>query len=172
MTGNPEYPLMLTSPGDGAKTYRLKQDVALEFTSCYQRREVITLTDAELLQAYKDTGLEPEDIKAMYETVSSVGAPLWRIKELSDADKNERLIVLPCKVGDTVWEFKYGCTIGPDDLCYIPSKACGNCKSLTCSIVPRKVIDIADAALLTRRWGKTIFRTCEEAEATLGGDTE
>ena len=30
MTGNPEYPLMLTGPGDGAKTYRLKQDVTLD----------------------------------------------------------------------------------------------------------------------------------------------
>jgi len=30
LTGNPEYPLMLPSPGDGAKTYRLKQDVALD----------------------------------------------------------------------------------------------------------------------------------------------
>lgn len=111
------------------------------------------------LAAYEDTGLEPE---AISETIQYFNV-------LVEADNEGRLIVLPCKVGDTVWEFKYGCTIGPDDLCYVPSKACGNCKSLTCSIMPRKVIDVADAALLTRRWGKTIFRTREEAEAALGG---
>lgn len=93
-----------------------------------------------------------------------------KLADYEDAEEQGRLIILPCKVGDTIWEFKYGCTIGPDDLCYIPSKACGNCKSLTCSIAPRKVIDVADAALLTRRWGKTVFRFREEAEAALGGD--
>lgn len=90
--------------------------------------------------------------------------------DMLKAEVEGRLIVLPCKVGDTVWEFKYGCTIGPDDMCYVPLKACGNCKSLICSIMPRKVKDVADAALLTRRWGKTVFRSREEAEAALGKD--
>lgn len=126
------------------------------------------------LAAYEDTGLEPDEVLRQNEKLLCMdfhqAIKTDRLVEIVKAEREGRLIILPCKVGDTIWEFKYGCTIGPDDLCYIPSKACGNCKSLTCSIAHRKVIDVADAALLTRRWGKTVFRFREEAEAALGGD--
>lgn len=41
---------------------------------------------ADRLAAYEDTGLDPE-----------------RVAELAQAEKDGRLVVLPCKVGDTVW---------------------------------------------------------------------
>lgn len=47
------------------------------------------------LAAYEDTGLSPEDVKAMYETVEAVGAPLWKIKELWDAEQAGQLLRLP-----------------------------------------------------------------------------
>lgn len=72
------------------------------------------------LAAYEDTGLEPEEIAKLqlaYEampkgvTTSVVydtcfGVPLEKIKKLLSADKDGRLVVLPCKAGDTVWKTK------------------------------------------------------------------
>ena len=81
----------------------------------------------ERLAAYEDTGLEPEEIndlasvreispeaeyainkqadniierldKLLHQTDDDA-----RLRELAEADKAGRLVVLPCKVGDTVW---------------------------------------------------------------------
>ena len=42
---------------------------------------------------------------AMYDALKSIEGivPFDRLLELALADKEERLVVLPCKVGDTVW---------------------------------------------------------------------
>lgn len=60
----------------------------------------------ERLAAYEDTGLEPEqceNAKAIIESAFSDDASkAERIRELLKADKDGRLVVLPCKVGDTV----------------------------------------------------------------------
>lgn len=68
------------------------------------------MTDFELLAAYRDTGLEPEEIKdlelkvATLETIEKMydglGHPDY-LRELVQAEKNGRLVVLLCKVGDT-----------------------------------------------------------------------
>ena len=62
------------------------------------------------LKAYEDTGLTPEEIKApfMEDTMinlaaQALGVEHRRIRELAEADKDGRLVMLPCKVGDTVW---------------------------------------------------------------------
>ena len=60
----------------------------------------------ERLAAYEDTGLEPEqceNAKAIIESAfSDDTSKAERIRELLKADKDGRLVVLPCKVGDTV----------------------------------------------------------------------
>lgn len=62
------------------------------------------------LAAYEDTGLTPEEIKAPFteDTMINLAAQVLgvepsRLRELAEADKDGRLVVLPCKVGDTVW---------------------------------------------------------------------
>lgn len=59
------------------------------------------------LLAYKNTGLTPEqceNAKAIIESAfSDDTSKAERIRELLKADKDGRLVVLPCKVGDTVW---------------------------------------------------------------------
>lgn len=64
------------------------------------------------LAAYEDTGLYPESVEAlklsmMGKAISEItefdGLPIDRLRELAEADKNGRLVVLPCKVGDTVY---------------------------------------------------------------------
>lgn len=62
------------------------------------------------LLAYKNTGLtseQCENAKAIIESAfSDDTSKAERIRELLKADKDGRLVVLPCKVGDTVWRIK------------------------------------------------------------------
>ena len=69
----------------------------------------------ERLKAYEDTGLTPErcaefaraDAGGRYIVMRDAEqAGVDRLRELADADKDGRLVVLPCKVGDTVWRIK------------------------------------------------------------------
>ena len=50
---------------------------------------------ANRLKANEDTGLEPEEVA--------------RLRELAEADKDGRCVVLPCKIGDTVYTVQEIC---------------------------------------------------------------
>ena len=67
-----------------------------------------------LLRQYLDTGLTPEEVlpkdkadeialKLMCLADLESLCSYTRLRELAEADKDGRLVVLPCKVGDTVW---------------------------------------------------------------------
>lgn len=67
------------------------------------------------LAAYEDTGLEPEEAEAckvalMGKTLAEIkeieGLSIERMKELAKAEAEDRLLILPCKVGDTVYLIK------------------------------------------------------------------
>lgn len=64
------------------------------------------------LKAYEDTGMYPESVEAlklsmMGKAISEItefnGLPIDRLRELAEADKDGRCVVLPCKVGDTAY---------------------------------------------------------------------
>ena len=62
------------------------------------------------LAAYEDTGLTPEEIKAPFTedaminlAAQALGVEHSRMRELAVADKDGRVVVLPCKVGDILW---------------------------------------------------------------------
>lgn len=64
----------------------------------------------ERLAAYEDTGLTPEEIKDLLTedaminlAAQALGVEPSRLRELAEVDKDGRVVVLPCKVGDTVW---------------------------------------------------------------------
>ena len=64
----------------------------------------------ERLAAYEDTGLTPEEIKDPFTedaminlAAQALGVEPSRLRELAEVDKDGRVVVLPCKVGDTVW---------------------------------------------------------------------
>lgn len=68
------------------------------------------------LAAYEDTGLTPESVEAlklsmMGKAISEIkefdGLPIDRLRELAEADKDGRLVVLPCKPGDTVYKISW-----------------------------------------------------------------
>lgn len=72
----------------------------------------VTAAHCPLLREYLDTGLEPESVEAlklsmMGKAISEIkefdGLTIDRLRELAEANKDGRLVVLPCKVGDTVW---------------------------------------------------------------------
>lgn len=65
------------------------------------------------LKAYEDTRWSPEEVTALgklfdyalkeSKTLTEEIALLNHIRELAEADKDGRVVVLPCKVGDKVW---------------------------------------------------------------------
>lgn len=65
------------------------------------------------LAAYEDTGLEPEEVSdavvgskllAKSQLVSAFGVAAERLRELAEADKDGRVVMPPCKVGDRLYE--------------------------------------------------------------------
>ena len=62
------------------------------------------------LAAYEDTGLTPEEVSAIVKEWSKLFAifgecgGIDRLRELAEADKDERVVLLPCKVGDKLYE--------------------------------------------------------------------
>lgn len=115
------------------------------------------------LAAYEDTGLTPEQVKELAH--DTTGLLHRKIREWIDAEAAGRLVVLPCKVGDTVW--MYGEDFGgvlpyTIDLISFLDKGCGY--SANCNHNGELIdgIDFEDDDI-----GKTVFQTREEAEKAL-----
>lgn len=90
------YPRCFKEPCYGSG-YKIK-DCPFEIAVC------------ERLAAYEDTGIEPESVEAlklsmMGKAISEItefdGLPIDRLRELAEADKDGRVIILPCKVYET-----------------------------------------------------------------------
>lgn len=71
----------------------------------------------ERLAAYEDTGPTPEGIRQMKlvlagKTIARLteinDVPVSRIAALADADKDRRVVILPCHVGDIVYDIEDG----------------------------------------------------------------
>lgn len=85
---------------------------------------------------------------------------LDHLRELVQAEKDGRLVVMPCKVGDTVYTLSHQTMIDED----------GN-EWYICSPKYKCVIEKQFTLFDLNHIGKTVFLTCEEAEAALkGGD--
>lgn len=121
----------------------------------------------ERLKAYEDTGLTPErcaefaraDAEGRYIVMRDAEQEgVARLRELAEADKNGRLVVLPCKVGDTLFRVFAG---------EILEHKVGNMRYL--AIQGRWDIDTTPfCSYVESSIGKTIFLTREEAEKSLG----
>ena len=115
------------------------------------------------LAAYEDTRLTPEqceNAKVIIEAAfSDDTSKAERIRELLKADKDGRLVVLPCKVGDTVYR------IVRDADPHIARDEARNMyfaddMTLCVELVGGRII-------LSEKFGKTVFLTREEAEKAL-----
>ena len=64
----------------------------------------------ERLASYEDSGLTPEELKAPFTedtminlAAQALGVEADRLRELAEADKDGRVVVQPCKVGDILY---------------------------------------------------------------------
>ena len=91
----------LTFEGNFCEIARCKEVKCPPNTACSQKQVW------EQLKAYEDTGLSPEKVSWMKEVVEAAfdndTSRIERAHNLHVADKEGRVVVLPCKVGDTVY---------------------------------------------------------------------
>lgn len=104
----------------------------------------------ERLKQYEDSGLSPiacEEARKIEDGLSKHDYSIARMVELMQADKDGRVVVLPCKVGDTVYRLQY------------VEESPGR---FIVDTVPIKF-----ALIWLNEFGKTVFLTREEGENAL-----
>lgn len=125
----------------------------------------------ERLAAYEDTGLTPEEIKAPFTedtminlAAQALGVETSRLRGLAEADKDGRVVVLPCKVGETVYfvnakqilEFAVvGYAVDETGISWVHSEHVD------------KIGNTNERTFSPDRFGKNTFFTREEAEKAL-----
>ena len=125
--------------------------------------EIERLTDR--LAAYEDTGMTPErcaefaraDAEGRYIVMRDAEQEgVARLRELTEADRDGRVVVLPCKVGDTVYRIVRDAEphITRDE---VRNMYFADDMTLCVELVGGRII-------LPEKFGKTIFLTREEAE--------
>lgn len=114
------------------------------------------------LKAYEDTELTPEEIDMDHEAAEQLrrlcrDCDLDRLEKLAEADKSGRVVIRPCKVGDTLFRVFAG---------EILEHKVRNMRYL--AIQGRWDIDTTPfCSYVESSIGKTIFLTREEAERAL-----
>ena len=118
------------------------------------------------LKAYEDTGLSPQvcaEARNIEETLSGCDYSISRMVELMKADKDGRVVVLPCKVGDTVWANLDG--MRHTRKCVIEF---ANIGSRVTTIVFSTVDGLREQyGVNPSSFGRTVFLSREEAEKAL-----
>lgn len=124
----------------------------------------------ERLAAYEDTGLTPDEIKPMKDEhfsgleMAKLYSALMKLKKYQEADKDGRLVVLPCKVGQRV--FALLDTDKHISECEVKQIGMGN----KIGFIGLEPIGARgrEYGISLNGFGKTVFRTREEAENALG----
>lgn len=120
------------------------------------------------LKAYEDTGLEPEAVetvklalaaKHMVDLETLNNTPISRLVELAEADKDGRVVVLPCKVGDTVWRI-----VREGE----PHITRDEVRDMYFADDMTPCVELVGGRVtFTEKFGKTVFLSREEAERAL-----
>ena len=131
----------------------------------------------ERLAAYEDTGIEPEAVetvklalaaKHMVDLETLNNTPISRLVELAEADKDGRVVVLPCKVGDTVYMIERIFDIDNgvrDEIC--ARKVIGHGGNNLNKLWLIGSGGICNVSIFVSEFGKTVFLTHEEAKKAL-----
>lgn len=120
------------------------------------------------LAAYEDTGLTPErcaefaraDAEGRYIVMRDAKQEgVARLRELAEADKDGRMVLLPCKVDDTVYRIVRDADphITRDE---VRNMYFADDMTLCVELISGRII-------LPEKFGKTVFLTREEAEKAL-----
>lgn len=159
-TGNAYYPRCFEEPCN-----RRCEDCLFDETICKR------------LAAYEDTGLEPEEV-LLKDKADEVAMKLMRLadleslcsytrlRELAEADKDGRVVVPPCKVGDRLYEVTGRKTISVYKVKAIRVELFG--LFIEWDIVEGFVWQSL-SGINAGEIGKTVFLTREEAEKALEG---
>lgn len=123
----------------------------------------------ERLAAYEDTGLTPGEIKSMKDEhfsgleMAKLYSALMKLKKYQEADKDGRLVVLPCKVGQRV--FALLDTDKHISECEVKQIGMGN----KIGFIGLEPIGARgrEYGVALNGFGKTVFLTREEAEKAL-----
>ena len=126
----------------------------------------------ERLKEYEDAGLSPEmvahlKIVSMGRTIAQItefeGVPIDRLRELAEADRAGRLVVLPCKVGQRV--FALMDTDKHISECEVKQIGMGN----EIGFIGLEPIGTREQkyGVALSGFGKTVFLTREEAEKAM-----
>ena len=130
----------------------------------------------DCLAAYEETGRTPEKVTALgklfdyaleeSKTLTEQLALLNRIRDLAEADKDGRLVVPPCKAGDTVYEVTSRKTISEYRVKAIRVE-------LFCTFIEWDIVagfvDKSIFGVPVDEIGKTVFLTREEADRAVEG---
>ena len=118
------------------------------------------------LAAYEDTGLTPEEIKAPFTedtminlAAQALGVEPSRLREIAEADKDGRCVVLQCKVGDTVWRIVRD---GEPHITRDEVRDMYFADDMTICVEL-----VGGRVTFTEKFGKTVFLSREEAEKAL-----
>lgn len=149
---------------------RLTVDTDISFCDIAQCREMPCPYDGacdqrrcyERLREYERTGLTPEEVTQLVKdwstqsTIIGECGGIARIRELAEADVDGRVVVLPCKVGDTVYFSLLGRSIEKRVVTVIIGQGSRTvyCAETSLRFQPCDI-------------GKTVFLAREEAEKAL-----
>ena len=122
------------------------------------------------LAAYEETRLEPEDMKKAFNEDTTLklagqilGVTPGRLRELAQAKKEGRLVVLPCKVGDKLYDI----TLGEVREKTVISLSMFVPESVNHLVIHAENFRTAITSYELQDIGKTVFLTREAAEAAL-----
>ena len=134
--------------------------MAPEYEEKYTTEEWICMLQ-DRLAAYEDTGLKPSAVVMDHEAAEELrrlcrNYDLGRLEELAEADKDGRVVVLPCKVGDTIFHIdKVRTSHFEDDKIIIDDEG------------RWKIYEMPFALVHLPYIGRSYFLTREDAEAAL-----
>ena len=128
----------------------------------------------ERLASYEDTGLTPEEIKAPFTedaminlAAQALGVESSRLRELVEADKAGRCVVLPCRVGEKIYYLNGKYIIEVDVVGYKVDET--SAWLFIGETYNPETNRAYHCDLETERIGKTVFFTREEAERAMEG---
>lgn len=136
------------------------------------RREIL-----ERLADYEDTERRPKEVQALNRlfyyaltesrTLQEQLALIERLRELAEADKDGRLVALPCKIGGTVY------LLLQDDVKHNPETCGWYISEDRVGAIAEGGFYLGDPAddvyVRNEEIGEEVFLTCEEAEKALEG---
>ena len=148
----------LTFEGNFCEIARCKEVKCPYDTDCSQKQVW------ERLKAYEDSKLSPEDAANLHSILRlGDGMTLMRLRELAVADQEGRVVVLPCKMGDTVFALLDNKSKYVSE-CEVKKIGLGDNIGFA-TIAP--VGHGQEYGVSLRGFGKTFFLTREEAEKAL-----